>query len=154
MFSITYDARGGRGTSHLKELAETANKFSEVLIVLGNNNLGRLSDDEIIDNIRGFADSLDKKIKLRITAFLPRMDHDSVWSGEFGNWVNPVTRINKKLQREFGHKVASARNFERKDFGFSNNSGELDEPYHLNELVFKHMLRFIELECHKFVAHM
>ena len=61
MFSITYDARGGRGTSHLKELAETANKFSEVLIVLGNINLARLSDDEIIDNIRGFADSLDKK---------------------------------------------------------------------------------------------
>ena len=65
----------GRWKFHLKELAETANKYSEVIIDLGNNNLGRLSDDEIIGNIIGFVDTSDKKIKSRITGFLPPTYH-------------------------------------------------------------------------------
>ena len=146
--NIFYIAVGGTGTYDLRFVVQDANRFDVVLTVLGNNDLSRLSDEQIIHNFEQFFNNIDKKTSKFLLGFLPRRDHQNSFVD--GVIVNPVTQINLKLYEKFPNFYVSPRDFKREDFGI-DMPGYDDpwDPAHLNELGIKHMARFLKSFCEK-----
>ena len=153
LFRVAYDAVGGRRTGHLAGLSQKANNYNKVLIIVGNNDPNSLAVEAILDNLRSFLNSLRSDIKKRICAFLPRRDNHILYDRRTQMWCNPVTEINKRLQREFGYAIASARFFKLDDFGTRNKKGKLRDLAHLNERGYLHMSIFTASECRKFLSN-
>ena len=75
---------GGRRTQHLGELVPVANTYANVIIIVGNNDVGTLTDWQIIQNLRNFLENLRPGITVLLCGFLPRLDHEL----EYNFWSN------------------------------------------------------------------
>ena len=135
-FSVDYDARGGRRTQHLGELVPVANTYANVIIIVGNNDVGTLTDWQIIQNLRNFLENLRSEITVILCGFLPRLDHELEYNYRSNCWENPVTRLNLQLQAVFPKQYKSPRDFSRNDF-------MLHDPAHFNFFGRQRLCRFL-----------
>ena len=139
-YPVTFDHQGGRTTLDLRFLSEKANQFSHVLVVCGNNDVNKLTDDQIVHNFKQFMSSLKKGVEVRIMGFWPRKDHKEEFNADTMAFENPVTRINLRLFKEFKKEYCSPRDMKYEDFLDNDNC-------HLNETGKQHLSRFIYRQC-------
>ena len=141
-FSLDFDARGGRNSAHLSDLVETAKMYTDVILIVGNNDIGSQTDWQTVQNFRTFVASV-KPVRVRICGFLPRRDHEKYFNPHLGRLENPATRINRQLALNFPREYQSPRgDFRESDFGF----GYYDLA-HVNFFGKRHMCRFIHRQC-------
>ena len=125
----------------LRFLVELANSYTDVLLVVGNNDIGTLDDHTIVHNFRQFVTNLMPGIDVSILGFLPRKDHGNEVNPFTGQDENPVTRLNVRLDQEFPALYVSPRDYFRKqDFNDS-------DPAHLTENGYKHMAKLVYHVC-------
>ena len=81
-YPVTFDHQGGRRALDLHFLSEKSNQFSHVLVVCGNNDDNKLTDDQIVHNFKQFMSSLRKGVEVQIMVFWPQKDHKDEFNAD------------------------------------------------------------------------
>ena len=116
-----------------------ANTYSNVIIIVGNIDVGTLTDWQIIQNLRNFLENIRSGVTVIFCGFLPRLDHELEYNFWSNSWENPVTRLNHQLRAVFPKQYRSPRDFSRNDF-------QLHDRAHFNYFGRIHLCRFLYRE--------
>jgi lysophospholipase L1-like esterase len=95
----------------------------KVILMIGTNNMGINSDDEIIEGLRFLLSAISKrqpKAAIKVIGILPRRNQEQ--------WVNRINRRIEEMTKEEGHIFRNAGNI------LLNTNGKIDESLFIDGL--------------------